>query len=123
MARRKRGKRSAVLATSLLAASCGTPSNPQPKARTEAVQPGDVDLAKQATRALASDAVFHDRYVRRTLYSWTTPEQIAELRAGKQLLSREESPVHGASYIDQVLEVLANRGDPTAKLLFTTGFA
>jgi hypothetical protein len=121
MARGTRRRPSAVLATSLLAASCGQPS--PLKARSEAVQPTDVDLAQQATRALAGDAVFQDRYARATLYTWTTAAQIDELRAGKPLLSREESPIHGAAYSDQVLEALAQRGDAIAKLLYTSGFA
>lgn len=112
-----RRKRSALFAGSLLAASCGSPSEHPP---TTVAKP---DAAAAATRALVGDAVFHDRFVRRTLYTWTTPEQLSELRTGTPLLSREESPVHGASYSDQVLEALAQRGDATAKMLFSTGFA
>jgi hypothetical protein len=74
-------------------------------------------------RLLARDVVTHDRFARRTLYTWTTKDQIEELRTTRQLLSRDESPAHGASYLDQVLYTLAQRGDPTAALLYTTAFA
>ncbi len=72
---------------------------------------------------LATDAVESHRFSRSTLYTWTTTEQIDELRAGKPLLSRDESPKNGGSSIDQVLHVLAKARDPMAKLLYTTAFA
>ena len=57
------------------------------------------------------------------LYTWTTADQIAELRTTKRLLTREESPANGVSYFEQYLHRLAVRGDAIAKLLDTTTFA
>ena len=112
-------KRGAVLASSLLAAACGPPRQPAP---IEAAVPAPADPAA-ATAALARDAVFHDRFARRTLYTWTTADQIAELARTHQLLSREDSPANGAAYSDQVLYMLAQRRDDLAKLLYSTGYA
>ncbi|MEO8700762.1 MAG: hypothetical protein ABI867_12000 [Kofleriaceae bacterium] len=109
-----------LLATSLLA-GCGTPA--QPALRQDIVEPAQRDPAHEAVRALARDAVHHDRFARAELYTWTTVDQIAELQRTRKLLVRDESPVFGASYIDQVLYVLAQRGDPVAKLLYTSAFA
>jgi hypothetical protein len=95
----------------------------QPEARQELAQPAPRDPASEAAAALARDALHHDRFARGTLYTWTTADQIAELRRSSQLLVRDESPVHGASYLDQILYVLAQRGEPVAKLLYTTAFA
>ncbi|MCW5808744.1 MAG: hypothetical protein KIT31_40715, partial [Deltaproteobacteria bacterium] len=107
-----------LLASTLLAAACGSGSGSPPSAGS--VQPrGPADPAT----ALARDAVFHDRFARRTLYTWTTTEQIEELRRTGVLLSRSESPTRGTSYAEQVLDALARRGDPTALLLYSTGYA
>lgn len=62
-------------------------------------------------------------YARRTIYTWTTPQQVADLERGGKLLVREESPEHGASYFEQYVHILAERGDPVALLLDTTTFA
>jgi hypothetical protein len=118
--RRKHKGKQAIIATSLLAA-CGSPA--QPETRANLVEPAQRDPAAEAVAMLAHDALHHTRFARRTLYTWTTAEQIDELRRTKQLLVRDESPVSGASYLDQVLYVLAQRGEPLAKLLYTTGFA
>lgn len=117
--RRKRGK-PAILATSLLAA-CGSPT--QPETRANVVEPAQRDPAAEATAALSRDALHHTRFARRTLYTWTTADQIADLRKTKQLLVREESPTSGASYLDQVLYLLAQRGEPVAKVLYSAAYA
>ncbi len=109
-----------MIAGSLIA-GCG-PSAP-PHTHTNLVEPAQRDPGAQAAAALARDAVHDNRFAYRTLYTWTTHEQIDELRKTRQLLTRDESPVSGASYLDQVLYGLAQRGDPMAKLLYTTTFA
>lgn len=117
MARRRR--LSATLAT--LLAACGAPKQPA-TFEQNAVDPKRGPAA-EAAAALARDALHHDRFARGTLYTWTTLDQIDELRRTGQLLVREESPLHGASYLDQVLYLLANRGDAIAKLLYTSTYA
>jgi hypothetical protein len=67
--------------------------------------------------------VYHDKFARRALYSWTTTEQVEDLRKTKRLLVRDESPTNGASYVDQVLYALSRRGDPVAQKMYTAPFA
>jgi hypothetical protein len=121
MARRKRRGRTVMVATSLLAAGCNAPTE-----KPVAVEATPVERAPSATDAiavLARDAVTHDRFARRTLYTWTTGDQIDELRRSRQLLVRSESPARGATYVEQVLHALAERGDAVATLLDTTTYA
>ncbi len=108
-----------ALATSLLV-GCG--SGAQPEVRQNVVEPGRLDATAEAERLLARDAVDEQRFARSTLYSWTTTEQIDELRQNRRLLARDESPASGASFVDQILFALAQK-DPLARLLFTTPFA
>ncbi len=112
--RRKR----VIVAGSLLVASCG-PARPVDAPVIASEAPSSVAAL---TAALARDGLYHDHFVRRTLYTWTTPEQIAEIAKGKQLLIREDSP-RGASYFEQVIYALAQHDDKLAKLLYTTTFA
>jgi hypothetical protein len=104
-----------VIAGSLLAGGCKQPEQQQPPPVNEVAR---ADVAK----ALWRDPVTAERYARRVLYTWTTAEQIAELRRDRRVLVREESPQHGASYFEQVVHVLADR-DSAAKLLDTVTFA
>ncbi len=101
--------------------------NPPPQFVVEPAPAGRLLLspapAIDIQQLLASDVVQSHRFSRSTLYTWTTTEQIDELRAGKPLLSRDESPKNGGSFIDQVLHQLATVRDPMAKLLSTTAFA
>ena len=54
----------------------------------------------------------------RTLYSWTTAEQAAELRAGSVLLTRTETPGLGRGYAFTAIDALAARGSaPENQLL------
>ena len=106
-----------LLAGILFAAACG--SSGQSASNSAPSPAGPTDPAT----AFARDAVFHEQFARRTLYTWTTTEQIDELRRTGILLSRSESPAHGTSYAEQVLDALARRGDPTALLVYPTGYA
>jgi hypothetical protein len=65
-------------------------------------------------RAVAHYAVDRSNFARRVLYTWTTFEQIEELRADPLLLTRRESPVFGPSGFDK--RVAEGRG-PMAELL------
>jgi hypothetical protein len=115
----KRGRNrrpAAVIATVTGIAGCPS-SPPVPAPHRNVVAPAPRDAA------VARDALDHEHYARAVLYTWTTPDQIDELRASKRLLVRDESPVSGASYLDQVLYLLAQHGDATAQLLYTTAFA
>ncbi len=60
---------------------------------------------------------------RRTLYTWTTTEQVTALEKDPTLLTRSDSPEFGTSYFEQVLEQRAQKKDPLAKLLRTGAFA
>ena len=53
----------------------------------------------------------------RVFYSWTTDEQVAELRAGGPLFSRSESPDKGPGLAMQVLAALAERGSEPVNTL------
>src|SRR5258705_12498188 len=105
----KRRKRTAWVASSLLAGACGPSA---PKDPPVAVEPAPNDFAADATRALVRVGLRHDQFVQRTLYTWTTRDQIDELGRTKQLLSREESPTLGGTYSEQVIHALAVAGDP-----------
>lgn len=109
----------ALVAGTLLVGGCSEP-RPAPAPIAATVPAPTSELATAA--ALWQTPVTSAAFARRTFYTWTTDDQIAELRAGKVLLSREESPEHGASYYEQVVHALAAR-DPLAKLLDTTTFA
>lgn len=60
---------------------------------------------------------------RRTLYTWTKREQIEELKKDPTLLTRAESPEHGTSYFEQMLEERAQQKSALAKLLRSAPFA
>ena len=62
----------------------------------------DTGSAVFAERALSSAAP-----ARRELYTWTTAEQVAELRAGSVLLTRTERPELGPGYASEALAALA----------------
>ncbi len=66
----------------------------------------------------------------RVLYTWTTPEQLAELKAGAAVLSRDSSKVHGHANVDHYLSLHAHRKTGattalgyTANVLFRKAFA
>jgi len=72
-------------------------------------------------RALFCDQiVWNLRPAARVLYSWTTPEQVAELRRDRVLLTRTERPDLGRGYAFESMESLASSGNPAQKQLLTT---
>lgn len=112
-----------LVAGVLIAAGCGDAKKPEstPPAigRASAPAPANHTLLWRDVPTAAS-------FARRTLYTWTTSEQVEELRRTKVLLSREESPEHGASYFEQYIHMLASTHGPAeaiAKLLDSTGYA
>lgn len=76
-----------------------------------------------APPALVEDAVVAPHFARQVLYSWTTAEQIVELRSAPVLLTRTESPTRGPSRYDQEIAERAGRGDPMAVMLRAPRFA
>jgi hypothetical protein len=75
-----------------------------------------------ALARLAPYAIDDDRFARRTLYSWTTSEQVAALRRRPALLTRTESCTFGRSFYQQVIDARAARGDTVAQLLAGPAF-
>lgn len=64
----------------------------------------------------------------RVFYTWTTPEQLAALRAGERVLSRERSPDKGHAGFDHLLSQLTyqpgvDEDREVASLLFHAGYA
>jgi hypothetical protein len=65
----------------------------------------------------ASSAVFADQAIdytmlfRRELYTWTSDEQIAELREGRVLLTRTEREGLGPGYAFEAIAAIARQGD------------
>lgn len=112
--------RKAALATSLLV-GCGSPA--QPAVHRETIPTTDLDRGEALVRQLAADVVIHDKFARRILYTWTTGDQLEDLRKTRRLLVRDESPTNGASFVDQVLYLLSLQGEPVAQKIYTAPFA
>ena len=60
----------------------------------------------------ADRVVWNDAPARRELFTWTTDEQIQELRAGSVLLTRTEREGLGPGYAMDVLLSLAQTASP-----------
>lgn len=84
----------------------------------------DVDaLARAANQSLLPYAqIDPTASLRVDLYTWTTREQVDALAKDRVLLTRDRSPIHGASYVEQVLDARAKQ-DRLAALLRTKAFA
>lgn len=54
------------------------------------------------------------------IWSWTTPEQAAEIRRDKVVFTREKSPTMGRGYLFNVLDRLAAKGNAAAERLTST---
>jgi hypothetical protein len=96
----------------------GTAPTQQGPAPTVAIPP-----ESEALGLLRKEAVLSSAPARRTLYTWTTRDQIEALARDRVLLTRTESPVHGPAYYDQVLAARASAGDALAQKLRTPAFA
>jgi hypothetical protein len=83
------------------------------------------DDAKDSVLAfqLESQGAFDDDFIRKTFYTWTTPEQIAELRKTKKLLVKSKSDDGGSSLYDLTLRDSAFAWMPPAKLLKQSQFS
>jgi hypothetical protein len=111
---RKRRWHGGIVASTLFAAACKQPAEPPPPT---------VEIAPADPSVLWREPVTAEHFARRVLYTWTTAEQVEDLRRDRRLLVREESPERGASYFEQLVHELAIHGNATAKLLDSTGFA
>jgi hypothetical protein len=110
----KRVDRAILVGVSIgLSVSTAASGQQQPHPQTTeqlASQPSDklVDLeaiARDARRALAPYSTDSGNFAKRVLYTWTTKEQVEELRATRLLLSRSESPEFGLSGFDKRIAV------------------
>lgn len=78
-----------------------------------------MDLNAELAARVVSDAPLPFGH----LYTWTNEEQLAELVAGKPLLSRAVSGKHGVSAFDDLVAADLARGADVAKLLWHEGYA
>ena len=72
---------------------------------------------------LRATAVYDTSLTPKSFYTWTTADQVAELRGDAVLLTRTESPVHGHTKFSLSLRAHAKAGDSISKLLDTPRFA
>lgn len=93
-----------------------------PPTAIAAPEPPPAPAPPDPSPALSPYRVTNASYVRRVLYTWTTPEQIDELLRTRVLLSRSESPTYGPSYFDRVLATAWKKGDKLAALLQAPAF-
>jgi hypothetical protein len=117
------------LALGEIACARPTPQGEAPAAQvtvtipaTAAPLPGPSEAPTLVDR-LRPWAVVHAKVARRTLFTWTTREQIDELGRDPTLLTRTESAEHGATHFTQVVAQRAATGDLLAALLATPAFA
>jgi hypothetical protein len=70
-----------------------------------------------ADQPLASQAVFNQAPMQRVLYSWTTPEQVEELRRDRQLFVRSEQAGAGRGFAFTAIAQIAAFSDQTSQQL------
>jgi hypothetical protein len=68
-------------------------------------------------KSFHKQCIYNDDFVRNTFYTWTTTDQIEELRQKKSLLSRSKSKNNEWSQFDQALRDTTFSKLPIAKLL------
>jgi hypothetical protein len=71
---------------------------------------GNADGASAGPPQFCDQQVWNVAPAHRTLYSWTTADQVAELRSGRVLLTRTETPGLGRGYAFTSMDELAARG-------------
>ena len=72
---------------------------------------------------MMSHGVFDDDFIRKEFYTWTTSEQINDLRANKKLLTKSKSDTKGYSLYDLALRDTLLKGLPVIQLLKQPQFA
>ncbi|MGZ4034763.1 MAG: hypothetical protein ACXVP4_07870, partial [Bacteroidia bacterium] len=68
-------------------------------------------------RTIQNNGIYDDDFIRKTLYTWTTPEQINELRTGKKLLLKSKSNTGDLSLYDKALRDSTFKRIPVIQLL------
>jgi hypothetical protein len=85
--------------------------------RAPAQAPSPAPALPTASARLGARAVHHDDYARAVLYTWTTPRQIAALRASRELLVAESGAGLGPSLFVGGLMRAAQGGSTLARTL------
>lgn len=110
-----------VLGLAVLATDCARRpplAHDEAPAREAPRRVPDLAAGEGRLRALfAPWVVGPERYGRRVLYTWTTAEQVDELRRDRVLLTRTESPAYGPSFYDRVMDARSAGGDRLAALV------
>lgn len=74
-------------------------------------------------RLMDNYSVFNERFIVNDLYTWTTKEQVEEIRKNKNVLIKSSSEKYGKANYDIVLEEKKKQGNEIAALLLNTLFA
>lgn len=117
----RRGARAAVVgaaAIGLLACGGRSPA-PVELAASPAPSPAPASAPRTedpALAELAARAVYDDDFARRRLYTWTTVEQLAQLRASKELLVADAQTGGWSSPFHRALAEVPADGSPLAEL-------
>ena len=118
----RRGFSSGVLA--LIAAACGGKVGDEPSTgdlpdgeAPSTPSPGTPFTPPPPDPGIGFAPVRNDAPPPVIVWSWTTPEQAAEVRAGKVLFTVESSPTMGRGYLFDVLQQRADAGDAVAARL------
>lgn len=72
---------------------------------------------------IRSHGIYDDDFIRNTFYTWTTTEQINDLRTNKKLLTKSRSETKGYSLYDMTLRDSVLKGLPVIQLLKQEQFA
>lgn len=100
----------AVVVALLALSACAGPGTPPPAPVHGEGAPIEVAL-------LWRGAPIRDDLARRTLYTWTTTEQLREIARAGKLLTRGDSRAYGESFFEQYIRGHADAGDPISQLL------
>jgi hypothetical protein len=74
-------------------------------------------------RLMDKYSVFNDRFIVNDLYTWTTKEQVEEIRKNKNVLIKSSSEKYGKANYDIVLEEKKKQGNEIATLLLNSLYA
>jgi hypothetical protein len=100
-----------------------TRAPPPSFAGTPGLQPAAAfDAGSTISTDLSADMVQAGAIARNVLYSWTTTQQVAELRADSPLFTRSETSAGLHTNLRTTLSALAQSGDPLGLLLSNTRF-
>jgi hypothetical protein len=72
---------------------------------------------------LKQKAIYNDDFVRKTFYTWTSLEEVNQVRGNKVLLIKSKSETKGYSLFDLALRDSSFKNNPVAKVLCEDRFA